>query len=74
MVKSLGVGGPLEYTVSFLGQVIIIVISRPRSLTICANICEYDYFNVRQYVSACLLTSLIPLICGMRHTSPDSGR
>ena len=34
MVKSLGVGGPLEYTVSFLGQVIIIVIGRPRSLTI----------------------------------------
>ena len=27
-------GGPLDYTVSFLGQVIVIVISRPRSLTI----------------------------------------
>ena len=36
MVKSLRVvgGGLLDYTVSFLGQVIVIVISRPRSLTI----------------------------------------
>ena len=41
MVKSCGVvvvvvvgGGLLDYTVSFLGQVIVIVISRPRSLTI----------------------------------------
>ena len=41
MVKSCGVvvvvvvgGGLLDYTVSFLGQVIAIVISRPRSLTI----------------------------------------
>ena len=39
MVKSLQVvvvvgGGLLDYIVSFLGQVIVIVISRPRSLTI----------------------------------------
>ena len=39
MVKScvvvvVGGGGLLDYTVSFLGQVIVIVISRPRSLTI----------------------------------------
>ena len=38
MVKSYGVGGwvggLLDYTVSLLGQVIAIVISRPRSLTI----------------------------------------
>ena len=35
MVKSYRVGGGLQdYTVSFLGQVIVIVISRPRSLTI----------------------------------------
>ena len=36
MVKSWGVagGGPLDYTVSYLGQVIVIVIGRPRSLTI----------------------------------------
>ena len=37
MVKSYGVvggGGLLDYIVSFLGQVIAIVISRPRSLTI----------------------------------------
>ena len=35
MVKSYGVGGGLQdYTVSSLGQVIVIVISRPRSLTI----------------------------------------
>ena len=40
MVKSYGVGGGgggggglLDYTVSSLGQVIVIVISRPRSLT-----------------------------------------
>ena len=29
-------GGLLDYTVSYLGQVIVIVISRPRSLTIVA--------------------------------------
>ncbi len=35
MVKSCGVvGGLLDYIVSFLGQVIVIVMSRPRSLTI----------------------------------------
>ncbi len=35
MVKSYGVvGGILDYNDSFLGQVIVIVISRPRSLTI----------------------------------------
>ena len=36
MVKSCGVvgGGLLDYTVSFLGQAIVISISRPRSLTI----------------------------------------
>ena len=36
MVKSYVVGGGslLDYIVSFLGQVIVIVISRPRSLTI----------------------------------------
>ena len=31
-------GGPLDYTVSYLGQVIVIVISRPRSLTILLNL------------------------------------
>ena len=40
MLKSYGVvvggGGLLDYTVSFLGQVIVIAISRPRSLTIIA--------------------------------------
>ena len=36
MVKSyvVGGGGLQDYIVSFLGQVIVIVISRPRSLTI----------------------------------------
>ena len=39
MVKSYQVvvvvgGGLLDYTVSYLGQVIVIVIGRPRSLTI----------------------------------------
>ena len=36
MVKSYQVvgGGLLDYIVSFLGQVIVIVMSRPRSLTI----------------------------------------
>ena len=39
MVKSYvvgggGGGGPQDYTVSYLGQVIVIVIGRPRSLTI----------------------------------------
>ena len=29
-----GGGGPLDYIVSYLGQVIVIVIGRPRSLTI----------------------------------------
>ena len=29
-----GGGGPQDYTVSYLGQVIVIVIGRPRSLTI----------------------------------------
>ena len=29
-----GGGGPGDYTVSYLGQVIVIVIGRPRSLTI----------------------------------------
>ena len=32
-------GGLLDYTVSFLGQVIVIVISRPRSLT---NIMKFE--------------------------------
>ncbi len=31
------VGGPGDYTVSYLGQVIVIVIGRPRSLTTTKN-------------------------------------
>ncbi len=35
MVKRfIGGGGPRDYIVSYLGQVIVIVIGRPRSLTI----------------------------------------
>ena len=46
MVKSYGVvGGLLDYIVSFLGQVIAIVISRPRSLTIRLSItAEVGFF------------------------------
>ena len=49
MLKSYGVvGGLLDYNVSYLGQVIVIVIGRPRSLTIitdysriCASMGEF---------------------------------
>ena len=33
-MRWVGGGGLLDYTVSYLGQVIVIVIGRPRSLTI----------------------------------------
>ena len=38
------------------------------------NILISIYYDMRQYMSVSLLTSLIPLIWGMRHTSPEVGR
>ena len=39
-------GGLLDYIVSFLGQVIVIVISRPRSLTIPLALALANFINI----------------------------
>ena len=45
-VEVAAIGHSLDYTVSFLGQVNVIVISRPRSLTIRVKQFQLYYYNV----------------------------
>ena len=56
-------GGLLDYTVSFLGQVIVIVISRPRSLTIFFSLifthdkeelCDGQELSLEQFIDGAL--------------------